>query len=60
MADDPIAQHFFTCFIRLHILHHAAEEPIYGAEIGGVGPARLPGRYLFSGSIHWFFMERRA
>jgi PadR family transcriptional regulator, regulatory protein PadR len=33
MADDPITRHFFSGFIRLHILHHAAEEPIYGAEI---------------------------
>jgi PadR family transcriptional regulator, regulatory protein PadR len=33
MADDPITRHFFSGFIRLHILHHAAEGPIYGAEI---------------------------
>jgi PadR family transcriptional regulator PadR len=33
MADDPITRHFFSGFIRLHILHHAVEEPIYGAEI---------------------------
>jgi len=33
MADDPITRHFFTGFIRLHILYHAVKEPIYGAEI---------------------------
>jgi DNA-binding PadR family transcriptional regulator len=33
MADDPVARHFFNGFIRLHILYHAAKEPIYGAEI---------------------------
>jgi DNA-binding PadR family transcriptional regulator len=33
MADDPIARHFFNGFIRLHILYHAAKEPVYGAEI---------------------------
>jgi PadR family transcriptional regulator, regulatory protein PadR len=33
MADDPVARHFFTGFIRLHVLYHAAQEPVYGAEI---------------------------
>ena len=33
MADDPITRHFFTGFIRLHVLYHAAKEPVYGAEI---------------------------
>jgi DNA-binding PadR family transcriptional regulator len=33
MADDPITRHFFNGFIRLHILYHAAKDPIYGAEI---------------------------
>jgi PadR family transcriptional regulator, regulatory protein PadR len=33
MADDPVTRHFFNGFIRLHILYHAAKEPIYGAEI---------------------------
>src|SRR5271166_650388 len=33
MADDPITRHFFNGFIRLHILHHAAHDPVYGAEI---------------------------
>lgn len=33
MANDPVSRHFFNGFIRLHILYHAAKEPIYGAEI---------------------------
>jgi PadR family transcriptional regulator PadR len=33
MGDDAVARHFFKGFIRLHILYHAAKEPIYGAEI---------------------------
>jgi PadR family transcriptional regulator, regulatory protein PadR len=33
MVDDPVTRHFFNGFIRLHILYHAAKEPIYGAEI---------------------------
>lgn len=33
MASDPVTRHFLNGFIRLHILYHAAKEPIYGAEI---------------------------
>jgi PadR family transcriptional regulator, regulatory protein PadR len=33
MADDAVARHFFTGFIRLHLLYHAARGPVYGAEI---------------------------
>lgn len=33
MARDPVTNHFFSGFIRLHILYHAAQEPIFGAEI---------------------------
>lgn len=33
MLYDPITRHFFNGFIRLHILYHAAKEPVYGAEI---------------------------
>lgn len=33
MADDPVTRHFFNGFIRLHVLHHAAADPVYGAEI---------------------------
>ena len=33
MTDDRIIRHFFNGFIRLHILYHAAKDPIYGAEM---------------------------
>jgi PadR family transcriptional regulator PadR len=33
MTEEPVIKHFFSGFIRLHILYHAAKEPIYGAEI---------------------------
>ncbi|HEY7152632.1 MAG TPA: PadR family transcriptional regulator [Gemmataceae bacterium] len=33
MTDDAITRHFFNGFIRLHVLYHAAKEPVYGAEI---------------------------
>ncbi len=32
MASDP-TQRFFAGFMRIHILHHAGEGPIYGVEI---------------------------
>jgi PadR family transcriptional regulator PadR len=33
MVDDALTRHFFTGFIRLHVLYHASREPIFGAEI---------------------------
>jgi DNA-binding PadR family transcriptional regulator len=33
MIDDALNRHFFSGFIRLHILYHATKEPVYGAEI---------------------------
>jgi PadR family transcriptional regulator PadR len=30
---DPLIRHFFGGFVRLHILYHAAKEPIYGVEM---------------------------
>ena len=32
MPSDP-TQRFFAGFMRIHILHHAGEGPIYGVEI---------------------------
>lgn len=32
-SDDKVTRHLFTGFIRLHVLYHAAKEPIFGAEI---------------------------
>jgi DNA-binding PadR family transcriptional regulator len=33
MSDEAVTRHFFTGFIRLHVLYHAAKGPVYGAEI---------------------------
>jgi PadR family transcriptional regulator len=33
MTTDTVTRHFFTGFIRLHVLYHAAKDPVYGAEI---------------------------
>jgi DNA-binding PadR family transcriptional regulator len=33
VAEDLVTRHFFNGFVRLHILHHAAHDPVYGAEI---------------------------
>lgn len=30
MQPDPIVREFFVGFWKLHILHHASEQPIYG------------------------------
>ena len=40
MPDDALTRHFFTGFIRLHILYHAAKDPVYGAEILRDSPER--------------------
>jgi PadR family transcriptional regulator, regulatory protein PadR len=29
-ADDTILRDFFLGFVKIHILHHAAQEPVYG------------------------------
>ena len=31
--DNSIARDVFTSFVRVHILHHAAKEPIFGLEM---------------------------
>lgn len=33
MASKDLLRHFFGGFVRLHLLHHAAEEPICGVEM---------------------------
>lgn len=33
MASDDLLKHFFGGFVRLHILHHAVIESIYGVEM---------------------------
>lgn len=33
MSGDVLLKHFFGGFVRLHLLHHAVQESIYGAEM---------------------------
>lgn len=33
MASDDLLRHFFGGFVRLHLLYHAAKEPICGIEM---------------------------
>lgn len=33
MAGDDLLKHFFGGFVRVHILHHAVEGPIFGVEM---------------------------
>lgn len=47
MGRNDLLKHFFGGFVRLHILHHAVIEPIYGvemiAELGRHGYKLSPG-----------------
>lgn len=46
-TDNTIARDVFTSFVRVHVLHHAAKEPIFGlemiAELGRHGYTLSPG-----------------
>ncbi|HVX13548.1 MAG TPA: PadR family transcriptional regulator [Pirellulales bacterium] len=33
VANDELIRHFFGGFVRLHVLYHAAKEPICGVEM---------------------------
>jgi DNA-binding PadR family transcriptional regulator len=33
MTDDTITREVFLAFVRVHILHHAAEGPVFGLEM---------------------------
>lgn len=45
--DNTIARDVFLAFVRVHILHHAAKEPVFGLEmieeLGSHGYAMSPG-----------------
>lgn len=49
MSDDFL-RHFFGGFVRLHILHHAALEPVYGAEM--IEELRRHGYQLSAGTLY--------
>lgn len=47
-APDDMVRAFFLGFIKVHVLHHAAEEDVYGLALGGDTPRKRrqagPGR----------------
>jgi DNA-binding PadR family transcriptional regulator len=47
---DHVLRHLFTGFVRLHILYHAAEEPICGVEI--MAELRRHGYRLGPGTLY--------
>ena len=47
---DVLSRLFFAGFVRLHILHHAAEEPIYG--VGIVEELAHHGYHLSPGTLY--------
>ncbi|MBC7098326.1 helix-turn-helix transcriptional regulator [Candidatus Bipolaricaulota bacterium] len=50
MGTDPVVREFFSGFIKLHILHHAAEGPVYGMAM--IRELRRHGYELSPGSLY--------
>jgi len=50
MADNDLLRHFFGGFVRLHILHHAAEESICG--VGMIAELKRHGYRLGPGTLY--------
>ena len=50
MASDNLLKHFFGGFVRLHILHHAVQEPIFG--VGMIEELARHGYKLSPGTLY--------
>src|SRR2546422_10254770 len=50
MANNHLLRHFFGGFVRLHILHHAAEESICG--VGMIKELKRHGYKLGPGTLY--------
>jgi DNA-binding PadR family transcriptional regulator len=50
MAQDDMLRQFFLGFIKVHILHHAAEEPVYGLAL--IVELRRHGYELSPGTLY--------
>lgn len=50
MSDNELLRHFFGGFIRLHILYHAAQEPVCGIEM--IAELRRHGYKLGPGTMY--------
>jgi DNA-binding PadR family transcriptional regulator len=49
-ARDDVLRQFFLGFIKIHILHHAAEEPVYGLAL--IAELRRHGYELSPGTLY--------
>lgn len=50
---DPMIRSFFLGFIKIHILHHAAEEPVYGLWL--IEELRRHGYVISPGTLYPIF-----
>jgi DNA-binding PadR family transcriptional regulator len=50
MSDDGMLRQFFLGFIKIHILHHAGEEPVYGLAL--IEELRRHGYELSPGTLY--------
>jgi DNA-binding PadR family transcriptional regulator len=50
MIDDDMLRQFFLGFIKIHILHHAGEEPVYGLAL--IAELRRHGYDLSPGTLY--------
>jgi len=53
MKDNTIVRDVFLAFVRVHILHHAAKEPIFGLEM--IEELRNHGYTLSPGTLYPIF-----
>ena len=58
--SDTILRDFFLGFVRIHVLHHAAEEPVYG--LGMISELARHGYRLSPGTLYPLLhdLERRG
>lgn len=49
-SQDDVVREFFLGFIKVHILHHAAEEPVYGLAL--IAELRRHGYELGPGTMY--------
>jgi DNA-binding PadR family transcriptional regulator len=50
MTPDEMLREFFLGFIKVHVLHHAAEEPVYGLAL--IAELRRHGYELSPGTLY--------
>ena len=50
MTNDDMLRQFFLGFIKIHILHHAGEEPVYGLAL--IAELRRHGYELSPGTLY--------